>query len=632
MPAKYHIPILSALALWLFLINLGGHELWPPDEPRFAQVSREMMQSGNYLAPHINGEPYKEKPPLFFWLIAAASAPFGDVTELSARIPSALAGLATVLLTYLLARRMYDPTTAFWSGLVLATAQRFWWQARFGQIDMTLTACLTAAMLCLWIWHEERKMRYVVGFYAAVAAGLLAKGPPALVFPLLTAVVFYWGRRSDRRGLHLLIGSAAAVAVALAWLIPARVAIASAESAAARDQIGMDLYRQIIGRFFLGVSHHEPFYYYLINLPADLFPWSLFLPWTLWWVWRHRRGGEPMRFLLSWSVPAVLFFSLSAGKRALYLLPIFPALAILLALSLIALMTEPHPRWRTRTAWVWAAILFGGAAAPFAVLLTPYADAWSNSLAAVTVCGLLCGIHTLAGARRNAAENLPRNVAIHFALLATLLAVVVFPVINHYKSAKTFCEPLRRLSEADADYDLYSFGFSREEYIYYAKHFHTFVPGLPFEVPDLDQQRRAEVNQSISHAVRQVPFETIHDPTPEDIERLHEALESGYAEAGVDQDTRAAHLTAARAAFRDFFGKFASSRPGFMILRQRVWNLILAYYPEAAEHLHIVTYEQVGSRRVVLLANPAAEDLLQAHALPETPESELQPAWRHAEY
>ena len=90
------IAVLLALAALLFFVNTWGYDLWPPDEPRFGEVAREMMQSGNYLAPYCNGEPYKEKPPLLFWVISAISMPFGDVTEFSARAASGLAALVVV--------------------------------------------------------------------------------------------------------------------------------------------------------------------------------------------------------------------------------------------------------------------------------------------------------------------------------------------------------------------------------------------------------------------------------------------------------------------------------------------------------------------------------------------------------
>ena len=107
---------LVAFAAFLFALDTSQHDLWPPDEPRYAQVAREMLESGDWLVLRVNGEPYLEKPPLLFWAIAAVSVPFGDITETTARIPSILAGLGTVVLTYLIATRLFGRRTAWWAG------------------------------------------------------------------------------------------------------------------------------------------------------------------------------------------------------------------------------------------------------------------------------------------------------------------------------------------------------------------------------------------------------------------------------------------------------------------------------------------------------------------------------------
>ncbi|MBI2435767.1 MAG: phospholipid carrier-dependent glycosyltransferase [Candidatus Hydrogenedentes bacterium] len=185
LPPLLAIPLLLGLSALLSLTGLGRYGLWPPDEPRYAEVAREMMQSGDYLVPRVNGRLYQEKPPLMFWLVSLASLPTGDVTETTARIPAVLSALGVVLLTYLLARAMYGNTTAFIVGLVLCTTQRFWWEGRVLQLDMLLTFFMTGAMFSLWQWHTQRQPRHLVTLYLCIAGGALTKGPPALIFPVL---------------------------------------------------------------------------------------------------------------------------------------------------------------------------------------------------------------------------------------------------------------------------------------------------------------------------------------------------------------------------------------------------------------------------------------------------------------
>jgi 4-amino-4-deoxy-L-arabinose transferase-like glycosyltransferase len=123
-PERLHLPLLALLAAVLFSVNLGGYDLWPADEPRYAQVAREMLDSGNWLSPTVNGESYLEKPPLLFWSQALVSLPFGDINECTARVPSALSGIVVLVLTYLLARGLFGAQTAFYAALFLLTCHQ----------------------------------------------------------------------------------------------------------------------------------------------------------------------------------------------------------------------------------------------------------------------------------------------------------------------------------------------------------------------------------------------------------------------------------------------------------------------------------------------------------------------------
>jgi 4-amino-4-deoxy-L-arabinose transferase-like glycosyltransferase len=607
-----HFMLLAALTGLLYITNLGGYDLWAPDEPRFAQVAREMMQTGDYLVPRINGLPYTEKPPLLVWAQAALAIPFGDVTEWPARLPSALAGITTVLLTYLLVIKMHGRRTAFLAALILATTQRFWWQARFGQIDMLLTACVTTAFLCFWLWHKQRQDRYLVAFYLAMAAGAFAKGPPAVVFPLLMTIAFFWKRRGERKQLHLVLGlSTVAILVAM-WLVPARMAISVETASTAGGNIATNMFRQTIGRFFFEISHANPPWYYLFQMPFDLFPWSLFLPWTLVWTWKHRKRDEEMRFLLSWILPAFIFFSICVGKRAIYLLPLYPAFAILLAQSIQELMDGERERWRRWTGVAWGAILLLVGVAPWALPFTEYADSWSNTLIVISVLALLCGAYTLWSMRRGNSRALPRLVILQSSALFLAIALVGFPIMNSHKSARFFCEPLRDLSRAEVDYDLYSFGFSREEYIYYAEHFHEAVPNGPLQIDEMKDlgaieqvTRQSKVLRSIQKAVKDVPLHSISAITDEECQRLQVALEECVPEDPEEKLLLTVFESAMRDLLDDLLGAMESDMPTFIMTQEQDWRWVVALCPRARD-LTILKDPKVGSRHVLLIANPSA--------------------------
>jgi len=607
---------LLVVAAVLFFANTWGYDLWPPDEPRFGQVAREMMQSGDYLAPHVNGQPYKEKPPLLFWAIAAVSWPFGDVTEFSARVPSGLAALLTVLFTYLLAARLYDRTTAALSALVLMTTALFWWEARSVRCDMILTACMTGALVAFHGWHVGRRGGALLAFYAAIAAGLYVKGPVAVVFPLLLIVTFYWKQKATRRELHWVVGLLVAGVLVLAWFVPARLSLGASAEAPGSGSVGAEMLRMTLGRFLFGVSKAQWPWYYLKQLPGDLLPWSLFLPWTLPWVWRHRREDEAMRLLLAWTVPAFVFFSISIGKRGVYLLPIYPALAIVLARSVQGLMASDRALWRRRTAYVWAAVLLLLGCAPFGLLLSEYRHLWSGGFLFISVCALLFGGLTFLRAVKTPMRTLHGEMAAHFAVMALLLSAVALPAVNAYKGAGAFCEPLRDLSEDGASYRLYTLGFSREEYIFYSQHFHTPVLNdlLPVALPDeIDTVEMAKhqrkLRKAIAKAVEDVPVADLARITAPEHEALRKAVHEALSQTDVPGDLAAAFEAALRAHVAAFALEFAEPAPAFLFVQREDWKWLHPLFPASVQCI-VVAARQVGSRDMLLMANASGADLL----------------------
>jgi 4-amino-4-deoxy-L-arabinose transferase-like glycosyltransferase len=607
---------LLAFAAFLFLVNVWGYDLWPPDEPRFGEVAREMILSGDPVTLHVNGEFYKEKPPLLFWLIAGASLPGADeVTAFTARVPSVLAALWTVLLTFLLARRLFDERTAFWAGVILATTGLFWWEARSVRTDMLLTACTTAALYTFWRWHETHAGRWLAAFYAAIAAALLAKGPPGLVFPLLLIAAFHWGQREERRRMHWVAGVLMAAVPVLVWFVLASRNAPAAGLEAEQVAMGENLFRQTIGRFVLGVSKAQPPWYFLEVLPVDLLPWTIFLPWTVLWTWRRRHDGPAMRLLLSWTLPALVFFSISIGKRAVYILPLYPAFAILFARSILDLAASERVRWRCYTALAWAVLLLVVAAAPVAVRFSEYRDTWHPGFLGLTLVAVILAVDALRRARQGA-ERLHAAVAAGIGLVLVVASMIALPAVNVHKSAREFTAPLRALSREGVDYRLYSLGFSREEYVFYAERFHepVLTDLLPLELAEpmdlramADLQRR--VKKGMVEVVKDVPVADWRAVTPEEVNALRAALERGVAEAEVDPKSAEAFEKALAESVERFRAEFEPGGPAFFFVQEEDWRWLLAVDPQLRE-LAVMQLQDVGSRSVLLVANDAGAALL----------------------
>ena len=608
--------LLLVLAGVLFSINLGGYDVWPPDEPRFAEVAREMLLTGDWLAPHVNGQPYTEKPPLLFWGMALASLPGGAVTPFTARVPSVLSALLVVALTFLMARHMFGRRTAFWSALVLMTGLRFWWQARTGQIDMLLTACMTVVLYHLWRWEDDRRAWRLPVIWLAVGAGLLAKGPPALVFPLLWMLVFYWGNRPARKQLHWIIGCIAALGIALLWFIPARMAIAGVPTDTVSEGVGGSLFRNIIGRLFLGVSHKEMPWYYLTNFPADLFPWSLFLPWTFWWLWKNRGASKMHWFLWCWTVPAFLFFSASLGKRQIYLLPIYPALAVIIAASVLELADSARAVWRRRTGYAWALCLALLGVAPLVVWFTPYRPTVTPAVAALALLFLALAGYALARAVRTEGRQLHVVMASQMALVLALVPPIMLPAANPYSSAREFCAPLALLADQGKDYKLYSLGVSREEYIFNARKFHeplfTGLVGVDKIPPDKIMEAaklQKKARTVIAESVRKVPLASEERTTPAERAELLKAIAAAVDKTGKDAPAIREIEDEVRGELDAFVARVSGSEPAFWFVMENDWHWMQALETKIPEY-EVIRHDGVGRRSLMLLANPAAMKLL----------------------
>ena len=332
-PRTYRRDLLALLALGflLFLPALGRRDLWNPDEARYAEVAREMRATGEYLLPHLNGQLYTQKPPLLFWSMALASVPFGRVTETAARLPSALAAIAALLLTFRIAERLVSRRAAWIAALAFGTSGTILWQGRFGQIDMLLGA-LVALAVWFWVraWTEERPS-LMLGFFASAGLATIAKGPVGLLPPLFGILLFLIATKRARQIPKLRIGRGLALyaAVVLAWLLPAALR-------GGTSYLQQIAFKQTVTRYAEPWHHFQPPWYYLTTIPADFFPWTFLLPTALVLGWRRLAGRERDGFLfgLSWVVATLVFFSVSPAKRSVYMLTMYPGLALVLGAAL----------------------------------------------------------------------------------------------------------------------------------------------------------------------------------------------------------------------------------------------------------------------------------------------------------
>ena len=445
---------LALVALAVFLPGIGSRDLWNPDEPRYAVVAREMRESGEWFVPHLNGRIYAEKPPLQFWAIAACSYLTGGVGPVAARLPAVAAATATVLLLAALATRLFDRRVAWWAALIFLSAAKILWQGRIGQIDMLLVALVTAAMYSFVRGLTEERPGFHLLFFLFAGLATLAKGPVGLLPPLLSIVVWALATGNGRVLREMRIGRGLLVwaAVVAAWLVPAALHAGGA-------YFETMVFKQNLGRFADPWHHFRPWHYYLTVIPADFFPWSFFLPGAIWIGWR-RVFGEARRgvtLALAWSLTTLVFFSLSPAKRTVYVLTMYPALALLVAAS-FAEIESGWPRFRrlltlpAGLAALTVALATGGG---YVVVrhfperlgsrLEELAPMGPGLLAAVLALGVGLAACLQLGwlaARRNRPRGLVHAFAFGAAATMALAAVTVAPRFDAVKSARPLAAEL----------------------------------------------------------------------------------------------------------------------------------------------------------------------------------------------
>ncbi|MCP5328368.1 MAG: glycosyltransferase family 39 protein [Steroidobacteraceae bacterium] len=352
--------ILLAVAV-LIASGYGLRDPWPADEPRFAVLARDMVASGDWLFPRVGGDLYQDKPPLYFWLLALSYAAFGSVRA-SFLLPSLLATVGTLLLVYSLATRLHGRRAGLAAALLLACCVQFVQTMRSAQIDPTL---LFFSTLSLWALTRHLLLgpdwrAYLLGGFAA-GLGTITKGVGFL--PLLL-VPLYFALRGPRWNLATIAGGRARWALAPAgflfavalWLGPMLLAVATRGDPgllAYRDEI---LFQQTVQRYAASWHHLRPWYFFLVEvIPALWLPASALLFWLV-PRWRNdfaaRRGAVWLPLL--WALLVVVFFSISPGKRGIYVLPALPAFALAAAAHLDELLAR---RGVQRLSLVLAALL-----------------------------------------------------------------------------------------------------------------------------------------------------------------------------------------------------------------------------------------------------------------------------------
>ncbi len=336
----YGLLILAWAALCL--PNLGGPSLWDIDEGNNAEAAREMWRAGDCIVPTCNYQLRTDKPALLYWFQMAAFSVFG-AGEFAARLPSALAALAALLATYELGRRMFNPVVGLLAGLLLGGAVLFCAAAHFANPDSLLNASCLFALFFFWTDFAAGRDGWSPWSAAAAGVAVLAKGPVGLLLPAAVGFLFLAWRGQLQRLFHwrLLTGFLVFLLVAAPWYVWVTVVTKGAWTLGFWN-------KHNVGRFTGAMESHSGSYlYYIPVLLIGCAPWCVFFALTAWYTVRQawaRKSTTPvaessngrderpaLQFLLCWIAVYFVFFSIAGTKLPNYILPLYPAIALLTA-------------------------------------------------------------------------------------------------------------------------------------------------------------------------------------------------------------------------------------------------------------------------------------------------------------
>ena len=495
---SYYLPALLIVVLTISFFRLGSLTLFDVDEAVFAEATREMVETGDWLTPTYNGVNRYDKPILFYWMMALAYKTFG-VNEWGARFPSAATGVLVCLSLFLFMRRQKDERHAYYAVTSLVLSLYFVIYSHAAVTDMTLTLFITLSLLSFYqsLSHDresaQNRRYYLYGFYLFSALAFLTKGLIGIVFPFGIA------------GLYLLategIGGTKKIMSAggtLLFLLVAAPWYLAELSVNGREFIDQFFIKHHFKRFTDVISGHRgPWYYYILTLLIGLVPWITFLPggaaeaWTRFRLARSRKepsaAHSPELFALLWFAVIVVFFSISTTKLPNYILPSIPAAVILIA-SGMARQSEKQVRY-TKVLMALVSLLLGISALAGPVLAEKYlvrlgaagsisgfgaglgADfltdfrAWTRILAMMFFAGTALN---LAGAiKKKSYHELGAVLMLSILLLLSLKAL---PVANQYLQGTLHKYSRYALDHLGEDGTLIGYKLSRPSIVFYSRH------------------------------------------------------------------------------------------------------------------------------------------------------------------
>lgn len=430
--------ILIIVSIFVLFFYLGERHLLSSGESRAGEIAIEMMQTGNYLIPQLNEEILLTKPPLFHWMIIACYKIMG-INEFSSRFISAVSGVLTILLVYLIGLRFWGKDKAFLAGLILLTSPIFFWEARCARIDSLLLFFITLSMYFFWRGYEKypNGRHFFVFMFISMGFGALAKGHLAIAAPIITIILFfiYINKKALLKKMQWLWGLLIIFAIVAPWFI-AIYFLVPKEKADIFFLKQNETWFSCEGEWYKG-------YMYIFHFILGFFPWSIALPAVLLSSWNDFKKKEDKTvFLLFWSIVIFAIFFLTGKKVGRYILPMYPAMALLTAniiygkknINKIILFSLSSLLFLSLVSSMYAICFKPVISSEFLNILV---SSFDIKLLIVLILAFIFSIYGI------------KKQEITYILVIIILSLTVFtayfiPAENKYYSPKPFCEMLKK--------------------------------------------------------------------------------------------------------------------------------------------------------------------------------------------
>jgi 4-amino-4-deoxy-L-arabinose transferase-like glycosyltransferase len=475
---KKGLLILLAVLAAIWFSNLEYRTLIKPDEGRYAEIPREMVASGDWVTPRLNELKYFEKPPLQYWATAAAYTLFGE-HQWTSRLWTALTGFAGILLVWFAGLRLFGREAAGYAALLLSGSLLYVLMGHINTLDMGVTFFITLGIVGLLLGQTEagddkRRRKWMMLAWAGMALAVLSKGLMGIILPGAALFIYCLVQRDFGvlKRMHWLLGLAVFFAIAAPWFY-----------------FVIKANPEFFERFFIyehytrfttkDLGRYQPWHYFIPILLAGALPWTVTMFDTMWRAVRDSRLPKQMfnssRFLLVWAVFIYVFFSISGSKLPSYLLPMFPALSLLMG-KRIAEMRERVLFWQLTPALLvplalaWLALNVGGLAdTPNQAELYPNYAPWLATAAVVSLFGLLAGMAFLWRGQKVIAVL----VLSLGALLTAQIGLSGYESIARERSARHIAEAIR--GDVKPDVPFYSVLTYEQTLPFYLKRTFTLV-------------------------------------------------------------------------------------------------------------------------------------------------------------